>query len=128
MESKRKKSIIIVEDEPDTAEMFAEMARLHGYDVRKAAGSSAAIYMVAQELPDVVLLDWLLPDVSGLEVLRYIRREPNTVNIPVIIVSAKTQPEDIKAGLEAGATLYLTKPIAYDDLIQAIDQVTRARV
>jgi CheY-like chemotaxis protein len=125
MESNRK-SIIIVEDEPDTAEMFAEMVRLSGYDVRRAAGSSAAIFMISQEQPSVVLLDWMLPDVSGIEVLRYLRREPETAQIPVIVVSAKSLPSDIKSGLEAGASLYLTKPVAFSDLIQAIEKVTQA--
>jgi two-component system phosphate regulon response regulator PhoB len=125
MDSTRK-TVIIVEDEPDTAEMFAEMVRLSGYEVRRAAGSSAAIYMIAQEQPAVVVLDWMLPDVSGLEVLRYLRRDPVTANIPVIVVSAKTLPSDIQRGLEAGASLYLTKPVAYRDLVQAIEQVTQA--
>ena len=118
-----KKSVIIVEDEPDTAEMFAEMVRLSGFEVRKAAGSSAAIYMIAQELPDAVVLDWMLPDVSGLEVLRYLRREPSMAHIPVIIVSARGLPSDIKNGLEAGASVYLTKPVAYNELLGAIEQV-----
>jgi two-component system, OmpR family, phosphate regulon response regulator PhoB len=120
-----RKSVIIVEDEPDTAEMFAEMVRLNGYVVRKAAGSSAAIYMIAQEQPDAVVLDWMLPDVSGLEVLRYIRREPTMAHIPVIVVSAKGLPSDIKSGLEAGASIYLTKPVAFSELLGAIERVVR---
>jgi two-component system phosphate regulon response regulator PhoB len=119
------KSVIIVEDEPETAEMFVEMVRLGGYKVRKAAGSSAAIYMIAQEQPDAVVLDWMLPDVTGLEVLRYIRREPNLTQIPVIIVSGRGLPSDIKTGLEAGASEYLIKPVTYVDLLGAIDRVTR---
>ena len=122
-EAPARKSVIIVEDEPDTAEMFAEMVRLMGYEVRKAAGSSAAIYMIAQEQPDAVVLDWMLPDVSGMEVLRYIRREPATAHIPVIVVSAKGSPSDIHRGLEAGATVYLTKPVAFVDLLGAIERV-----
>ncbi len=119
-----RKSVVIVEDEPDTAEMFAEMVRLSGYKVRKAAGSSAAIYLISQEKPDVVVLDWMLPDVSGLEVLRYIRRDPTMAHIPVIIVSAKGMPSDIKTGLEAGASIYLTKPVAFEELLGAIERVT----
>jgi DNA-binding response OmpR family regulator len=118
-----RKSVIIVEDEPDTAEMFAEMISLSGYDVGKAAGSSAAIYMIAKEQPDAVVLDWMLPDVSGLEVLRYIRREPTMAHIPVIIVSARGLPSDIKNALEAGASFYLTKPVAFSELLEAIERV-----
>ncbi len=114
---------MIIEDEPDTAEMFAEMMRLSGFHVRKASGSSAAIYMIAQEKPDVVVLDWMLPDVSGMEVLRYLRREPGLEQIPVIVVSARTMQSDINAGMKAGASVYLTKPVAFEELLKAVKQV-----
>jgi DNA-binding response OmpR family regulator len=122
------KSVMIIEDEPDTAEMFAEMMRLSGFHVRKAAGSSAAIYMISQEKPDVVVLDWMLPDVSGLEVLRYLRREPGLEQIPVIMVSAKTMPIDINMGMEAGASVYLPKPVAFDELLKAVEQAIQPEI
>jgi DNA-binding response OmpR family regulator len=115
------KKIIIVEDEPDTAEMFAEMMRLNGYQVRKAFGSRQAMVLISQENPDAVMLDIMMPDVSGLEVLHYIRREPQLAHIPVIVVSAKSLPSDIKTGLEAGADAYLTKPVSYLDLKKTVD-------
>ncbi|MFL7868169.1 MAG: PleD family two-component system response regulator, partial [Anaerolineales bacterium] len=68
-------------------------------------------------------LDIMMPDVSGLEVLRFMRREPQLANTPVIVVSARSMPSDIKEGLEAGATLYLTKPVGYLDLKKAVDEV-----
>jgi CheY-like chemotaxis protein len=67
----------------------------------------------------------MMPDISGLEVLRYIRRDPRLQHIPVIIISAKNLPSDIKAGMDAGATLYLTKPIGYQELKSAIEKVLR---
>jgi CheY-like chemotaxis protein len=79
--------------------------------------------MIAQEKPDVIILDIMMPDISGLEVLRYMRREPNLAAIPVIDVSAKSMPSDIKTGLEAGASLYLTKPVGFLELKQAVEQV-----
>lgn len=117
------KTILIVEDEPDAAEMFAEMMRVSGYRVLKAYSSGPAMLLLSAEVPDVVLLDIMMPDISGLEVLRYIRREPRLQHIPVIILSAKNLPSDIKAGLDAGATLYLTKPIGYQELRSAIEKV-----
>lgn len=117
------KTILIVEDEPDAAEMFAEMMRVSGYRVLKAYSSGPAMMLLSAEIPDVVLLDIMMPDISGLEVLRYIRREPRLQHIPVIILSAKNLPSDIKAGLDAGATLYLTKPIGYQELRSAIEKV-----
>src|SRR4030042_6355000 len=95
------KIIMIVEDEPDTAEMFAEMIRLSGYRVLKCYGGASAMHMLMQEKPDSMILDIMMPDVSGLEVLRYIRREPRLEKIPVIIVSAKSLPSDIKKGMDA---------------------------
>lgn len=119
------KTVMIIEDEPDAAEMFAEMMRVSGFRVVKMFSSTPAIPLLTQEMPDVVILDVMMPDISGLEVLRYIRREPNLSNIPVIVVSAKSMPGDIKTGLEAGASLYLTKPVGFLDLKQAVDRVTQ---
>jgi len=117
------KTVIVVEDEPDAAELFAEMMRVSGYRVLKTYSSTPAISLIAQEQPDVVILDIMMPDVSGLEVLRFMRREPQLIGIPVIVVSARSMPSDIKEGLEAGATLYLTKPVGYLDLKKAVDEV-----
>jgi DNA-binding response OmpR family regulator len=117
------KTVMIIEDEPDAAEMFAEMMRVNGFRVVKMFSSAPAIPLLIQEKPDIVILDVMMPDISGLEVLRYIRREPELSSTPVIVVSAKSMPGDIKTGLEAGADLYLTKPVGFLDLKQAIDQV-----
>ncbi len=117
------KTIIIVEDEPDTAEMFAEMMRLSGYRVLKCYGGAAAISLLTNEKPDAVVLDLMMPDLSGLEVLAYMRRDPRLAQIPVIVVSAKSLPSDIKQGLDAGASVYLTKPVAFLDLKKAVEKV-----
>jgi DNA-binding response OmpR family regulator len=117
------KKIVIVEDEPDTAEMFAEMMRLSGYHVLKSYGGTPAISLISQELPDAVVLDVMMPDRSGLEVLRYLRHDPRLEHIPVIVVSARSLPSDIKDGMEAGANKYLTKPVAFQDLNAAVREV-----
>jgi len=112
---------MIIEDEPDAADLFAEMMRLNGYRVIKAYSSTPALTLIAQEKPDVIILDIMMPEISGLEVLRYIRGEPELASIPVVVVSAKATPDDIRAGLEAGASIYLTKPVSYMDLKNAVD-------
>ena len=117
------KTVMIIEDEPDAAEMFAEMMRVNGFRVLKMFSSAPAIPMIVQEKPDVIILDIMMPDISGLEVLRYMRRDPDLLSIPVIVVSAKSMPSDIKTGIEAGASLYLTKPVGFLDLKQAVEQV-----
>ena len=121
------KTVIVVEDEPDAAELFAEMMRVSGFRVLKTFSSTPAIAMIAKELPEVVILDIMMPDVSGLEVLRFMRREPKLKNTPVIVVSARSMPSDIREGLEAGATVYLTKPVGYLDLKKAVDQVLQSQ-
>jgi DNA-binding response OmpR family regulator len=120
------KTIIIVEDEQDAAEMFAEMMRVSGYRVLKASVSQTAMKMIAREKPAAVILDIMMPDISGLEVLNYMRREPKLEKTPVIVVSAKSMPTDIKTGLDAGASVYLTKPVGYLDLKEAVEKVLGA--
>lgn len=120
------KTVMIIEDDPDAAEMFAEMMRVNGYRVIKMFSSAPAIPIITQEKPDIIILDIMMPDITGLEVLRYMRREPDLAVIPVIVVSAKSMPGDIKMGLEAGASLYLTKPVGFLDLKQAVEKLLKA--
>jgi len=115
------RKIVIIEDEPDTAEMYAEMMRISGYEVFKFFGGSSAVAQIAEQKPCAVVLDLMMPDISGLEVLQYMKAEPKLSDIPVIIVSAKTLPTDIDEGLNAGASVYLTKPVSFSDLKKAID-------
>ncbi len=117
------KTVMIIEDEPDAAVMFAEMMRVNGFRVLKMFASAPAIPMISQEKPDVIILDIMMPDISGLEVLRYMRREPELASIPVIVVSAKSMPGDIKNGIEAGASMYLTKPVGFIELKEAVQKV-----
>ncbi len=114
------KTIIVVEDEQDAAEMFAEMMRVNGFRVLNVSSSTPAIALITQERPAAVILDIMMPDISGLEVLRFMRNDPALVKIPVVVVSAKVLPTDIQTGLQAGATVYLTKPVRYLDLRDAV--------
>lgn len=119
----KEKTVIIVEDEQDAAEMFAEMMRVSGYRVLKTYSSAPAISAISQERPDLVILDIMMPEVSGLEVLRTMRREKDLMNIPVIVVSARSMPSDIREGLDAGATVYLSKPVGYLELKKTVEKV-----
>ncbi len=120
------KKVVIVEDEPDTAEMFAEMMRLCGYKVYKSYGGNAAFKLLEEHKPDAVVLDVMMPDLSGLDVLRQMRKNPEMVDIPVIVASAKSLPSDIQAGLDAGASVYLTKPVTYQEFSQAVQKTIHA--
>lgn len=118
------KNIVIVDDEVETVELFSEMMRLAGFQVFKSFGGAKAIELISEIRPSVVLLDLMMPDVSGLEILEYLRRDPALQNTPVIIVTAKSFPEDQKMCMQAGANLFLEKPIAFKDLRIAVEQVT----
>lgn len=113
---------MIIEDEEDAAELFAEMMRISGYRVVKTSKSRPAISMMTADKPDVVLLDIMMPEISGLDILRQMRRDPNLAGIPVIVVTAKSMPTDIKNGMEAGAFTYLTKPVGFLDLKEAVER------
>jgi len=122
----KQKTIIVVEDEQEAAEMFAEMMRVSGFRVLKASGSGPAMSMIDKEIPAAVILDIMMPDISGLEVLRYMRRERRLAKIPVVVVSAKSLPADIQTGMEAGASMYLTKPVGYLQLKDAVEKALGA--
>lgn len=114
--------IVIIEDEPDTAEMYAEMMRISGYDVVKFFGGLPAIERLRDQDADAIVLDLMMPDLSGLEVLNYIQNQPDLAQLPVVIVSAKTLPEDIAKGLNAGAMAYLTKPVSFAEMRKVIEE------
>ena len=116
------RTVLIIEDEVDAAELFAEMMRVSGFHVLKTSSSAPAIGMMAAEKPDVVLLDVMMPDVSGLDILRQMREDPALASIPVVIVSAQSMPADIQHGLEAGAFTYLTKPVGFLELKEAVER------
>jgi CheY-like chemotaxis protein len=118
-----KYKILIVEDNPETADVLEASLQLEGYRTVKIHAVGQAIQALLRESPDLVLLDVMMPDVSGLEFLRYLRRDPRFDRVPIMIVSARAQPEDIERGLEAGATAYLPKPFTQEELMQAVAKV-----
>lgn len=121
------KTVLIVEDEEDAAELFAEMMRVGGFRVLKTSSSPTAVTMMNSEKPDLVLLDIMMPEVSGLDILRQMRRDPALARIPVVVISARSMPTDIKNSMEAGASTYLTKPVGYLELKEAVERALAGR-
>ena len=119
--------ILIVEDEADTAEMLAEMVRISGYQPECTYSGKNAIHMLTSLKPDLVLLDIVMPGISGLDVLNFMRTDPRLIGIPVIIISFNSMPSDKQTCLEAGANEYLTKPVSYTDLKDAIEKAFQSR-
>jgi DNA-binding response OmpR family regulator len=117
------KTVLIIEDEGDAAELFAEMMRVSGFRVLKVSNSAPAIDLIATEKPDLIILDIMMPGISGLDILHHMYHDPSLTNIPVVVVSAKGTPADIKRGLEAGAKIYLTKPVGFQELKEAVTRI-----
>jgi len=117
------KTVLIIEDEEDAAELFAEMMRVSGFRVLKTSTSTPALSMMTAEKPDMDILDIMMPEISGLDILRQMRSDPALANIPVVVVSATTMPADIKSGMDAGASTYLTKPVGFQELKEAVVRV-----
>ena len=111
---------MIVEDDAELTEMFTTMLGLYGYRVVAAHGVGAAITAIGREHPDAILLDVMMPDASGLDLCRYLRREPEWADLPIIVISARSRREDIETGLQAGATAYLTKPLDMNKLLEML--------
>ena len=118
-----RKTILIVEDEPNVAEMFVEMFRVSDFEVYKCLSSSEALKLARQHKPDLIVMDVMMPEVSGLTILQQIRAIEGLEKLPVIVVSSNALPKDIQAGLDAGATAYLAKPISYAELIFIVNQI-----
>jgi DNA-binding response OmpR family regulator len=116
------RTVLIIEDEADAAELFAEMMRVSGFHVLKTTNSAPALSMMNTNKPDVVILDIMMPETSGLDILRQMRRDPALAGVPVVVVSAKSMPADIKNGMEAGASTYLTKPVGFLELKEAVEK------
>ena len=114
------KTVLIIEDETDTAEMLAEMMRLSDYSSLHAYTAQQALTLLTNHKPDLILLDIILPDFSGLELLRKIRQIPQFEDSPVIIITGNSQPLDIQNGYISGASAYLTKPVAFWELKETI--------
>ena len=125
--SEKEKTILIVDDELEISELFSEMLTLSGFQVRSSHHYQQAIEAINSSPPDGILLDVMMPEISGLEVLHFVRTHPKYRDIPVIIVSSKGFPVDIEAYENAGANHYLTKPVSFPDLTKAVQNALQMK-
>ena len=110
-------SILLVEDEAAQREILTYNLQSEGYDVRAATDGEEALVLVAEQVPDLILLDWMLPHVSGLEVCRRLRQRPETRAVPILMLSARSEEVDRVRGLETGADDYMVKPYSVTELM-----------
>ena len=120
-------TILVVEDEPAIQELIAINLEQAGYQPRQAADAEQALELVRNELPDLVLLDWMLPGMSGVEFARRLRADRRTQEVPIIMLTARAQEQDKLAGLETGADDYITKPFSPRELNARIKALLRRR-
>jgi two-component system phosphate regulon response regulator PhoB len=119
------KHILIVEDERPIREMIAFGLKRAGFEVREAEDSRAARSALADRRPDLILVDWMLPDTSGLELTRSLKRERETRDLPIIMLTARAAEADKVAGLDGGADDYLTKPFSPRELLARVHALLR---
>lgn len=120
-------NILLVEDEPAIQELIAANLGRAGHHVLRAADAETAQRLVHEALPDLVLLDWMLPGMSGIEFARRLRAEERTRAIPIIMLTARGEEQDKVSGLETGADDYITKPFSPRELVARIKAVLRRR-
>jgi two-component system phosphate regulon response regulator PhoB len=117
--------VLVVEDEAALATMLRYNLEKQGFRVEEAADGQEALTRIAETQPDLVLLDWMLPLISGIEVCRQIRRRSATRDLPVIMVTARTEDQDAVRGLNTGADDYITKPFSMDALLARMRALLR---
>ncbi len=120
-------AILVVEDEPAIQELIAVNLEHAGHQVLRAANVSEAEALVREVLPDLVLLDWMLPGPPGVNFARQLRADQRTKDIPIIMLTARAQEQDTIVGLESGADDYVTKPFSPRELLARIKAVMRRR-
>jgi two-component system phosphate regulon response regulator PhoB len=127
MEKTMTANILVVEDEPAIQELLAFNVTQCGYRAIQALDGASALAQIGRVLPDMILLDWMLPGMSGVELARQLRADQRTRNIPIIMLTARTDERDKIMGLESGADDYITKPFSPRELMARIRAVLRRR-
>lgn len=117
--------LLIVEDDAALAELLQFTFRREDFDVVHTADGEEALLLAKERTPDIVLLDWMVEGISGIEVCRRLRRAPETQNVPIIMLTARGEEEDRVRGLETGADDYVTKPFSPRELVARVGAVLR---
>jgi len=125
MAAQERASVLLVEDEPAQRELLAYNLAAEGFEVITAANGEEALVLVGERAPDIVVLDWMMPRVSGLEVCRRLKARAATRDLPVLMLSARSEEADLVRGLETGADDYVAKPFALAELMARIRALLR---
>jgi DNA-binding response OmpR family regulator len=120
-------SVLVVDDDPDVCDLVTYKLEQSGFEVRRASDGDAALREVALRIPDLVLLDIMMPGISGLEVLERLRADQATAVIPVVMLTAKAQENDVERGFQLGADDYVVKPFSPRELVRRVTAVLSRR-
>ena len=120
-----KPSLLLVEDDRALADLLIWHFDREGYDIVRTADGEEALLLAEESVPDVVILDWMIEGVSGIEVCRRLRRRPTTAHVPIIMLTARGEESDRIRGLETGADDYVTKPFSPRELLARVGAVLR---
>ena len=115
--------ILLVDDEPDFVETVEFFLRGSGYEVFVANNGKEGLERAEREKPDLILMDVMMPEMDGLEACRHLKTDPSLKSVPIIMLTAKGQVQDVKDALAAGAHSYVVKPFNLPDLVQRIEKV-----
>jgi two-component system sensor histidine kinase RpfC len=116
--------ILFIDDDPITLEILGKAAQILGHAPTLANQARPAIQTAADQQPDLIMMDMMMPDMDGLDVLACLRAQPSTSQIPVVILSAGATPDDAQLVMQAGAQEYLTKPVSLAVLVETIKKYT----
>ncbi len=119
--------VLIVEDDPMLRNNISDVLELSGFEVVSAADGAQGVRVARAQLPDVIVCDVRMPGLDGYGVLRALQQDPATAAIPLIFLTAKAENADRRAGLEAGAAGYITKPFAIAELVEAVTRAAGGR-
>ena len=117
--------LLLIEDDEAIAELIVWHFAREGFSVRQTPDGEQALVLVEERVPDIVLLDWMIESLPGIEVCRRLRRNPKSANVPIIMLTARGEEEDRIRGLETGADDYVTKPFSPRELVARVQAVLR---
>ena len=120
-----KKKILVVDDEPDVTDLVAYNLKSRGFHVETLNDATVSLTKARNFLPDLVILDVMMPHINGLQICRILRSDPKLARVPVIFLTAKSEPQDRIEGLETGADDYLSKPFSTKELILRVENIFR---
>ena len=115
--------VLVVDDDPETLNVLELHFSFEGWEVDRAADGASALERIEDDTPDVVVLDWMMPGLSGLEVARSIREDDRHHLLPIVMLTARAAGRDMWAGLRHGADAYLPKPVDLDELTREVERV-----